>query len=318
MTAPVVQAIPKTAPLWLTAAVRAELEWLAGEAPPNVARHARIVLGRASGMSTPAVASAVGVHPNTVRNCLRRFESHGLRGLLHGSAGKPKNLAFSEAIRDEIARVAMHSPAHANEPYARWSLRRLQGHLLRRGVAQSISVEGLRQLLGGLPLPLAYWRRAAHPAAPLGADLCHALESLVNGPRADRSLRAQIVLASRRGLNETEIAAALHVGRAMVRRWLRRFRRAGILGLQTLPRRPTLTHQVQQAIRQIAARNPRQYGLNRSAWTIESLRSVLIRQHVVRAISVEQLRGMLERTRAARRSTAAITKLTGQAGAAAE
>jgi len=301
MTSSVGLAMPKTAPLWLTPAVRAELEWLAGEAPPNVARHARIVLGRASGMSTPAIAAAVGVHPNTVRNCVRRFESHGLRGLLHGSAGKPKNMAFSEAIRDEIARVAMHSPAHANEPYARWSLRRLQGHLLKRGVAQSISVEGLRQLLGGLPLPSAYWRRAAHPVAPLRTDLRHALESLANGPRADRSLRAQIVLASHRGLDETEVAVALHVGRAMVRRWLRRFRRAGILGLQTLPRRPALTHPVQQAIRQIAARNPRHYGVNRSTWTIESLRSVLVRQHVVRAISVEQLRSFLESSRATQR-----------------
>lgn len=301
MTTSAGQALPKTAPLWLTPALRAELEWLAGEAPPNVARHARIVLGRAAGMATPAVARAVGVHPNSVRNCVRRFENHGLRGLLHGSAGKPKNLAFSDAVRDEIARVAMHSPAHANEPYANWSLRRLQGHLVKRGVAQSISVEGLRQLLGGLPLPSAYWRRAVHPAAPLGAALRHALESLASGPRADRRLRAQIVLASHRGLNETEIAAALHVGRAMVRRWLRRFRRAGILGLQTLPRRPPLTHPVHQAIRQFAARNPRQYGLNRSSWTIESLRSVLIRERVVRAISIEQLRAVLDRTRAARR-----------------
>jgi len=280
-------------PLWLTPAVQAELEWLAGEAPSNVARHARIVLCRASGMSTPAVASAIGVHPNTVRNCIRRFESQGLRGLLHGSAGKPKNIAFSDAIRDEIARVAMHSPANAGEPYTRWSLRRLQVHLRRRGVVQSISVEGLRQLLGGLPLPPVYWRRSVHPGGPLNPDLRRALESLANGPRADRSSRAQIVLASHRGLNEAEIATALHVGRVTVRRWLRRFRRAGILGLQTLPHRHTLSPQLQQTIRRFANRSPRRYGVNRQAWTIESLRSALIREGVVRAISTEQLRKVL-------------------------
>jgi transposase len=283
----------KVASAWLTPALRAELEWLAGESPPNVARHARIVLCRAGGMSTSSVAAAVGVHPNTVRNCLRRFEQHGLRGLLHGSAGKPKNIAFSDAIRDGIARVAMHSPGSAGELHSRWSLRRLQSHLLRRGVVQSISVEGLRQLLGGLPLPPAYWRRAVRPSGPLNADLRRALESLANGPRADRSLRAQIVLAGQRGLNETEIAAALHVGRATVRRWLRSFRRAGILGLHTLPGRPELTYQVQRAIRQVAARDPRRYGVSRSTWTIELLRRVLIRQHIVQAISTKQLRRLL-------------------------
>lgn len=282
---------------WLTPALRAEVEWLAGEGPPNVARHARIVLCRTAGMSTPAVATAVGVHANTVRNCLRRFEAHGLRGLLHGSAGRPKNIAFSDAIRDEIARVALRSPNSAGERYVRWSLRRLQRYLLRRGVAQSISVEGLRQLLGGLPLPPAYWRRAAPPTGMLSNDVRHALESLARGHRIDRRVRAQIVLASFRGLNETEIAAALHVGRATVRRWLRRFRRAGILGLQTLQVRPVLTREVQHAIRQVAARSPRQYGINRARWTMHALRSALVRHRIVRAISIAQLRRVLHDTK---------------------
>ena len=279
--------------LWLTPALRSELEWLAGEGPPNVARHARIVLGRTHGLAIPAVAARVGVHPNTVRNCLRRFEAHGLRGLAHASAGKPKNIAFSDAIRDEIARVAMHSPASVSEPYGQWSLRRLREHLLRRGVVQAISVEGLRQLLRGLPLPQAYWRRSARPARQLGPEMHHALESLAQGPRADRSLRAQIVLASSRGLNEAEIAAALHIGRATVRRWLRRFRKAGILGLQTLPRQSLVTHQTRQVIVRFAASDPRRYGANRSTWSLNALQSALIRHRVVRAISLQHLRRVL-------------------------
>ncbi len=293
MTSRLDQRTSGPAQVWLTPALRGELEWLAGEAPPNVARHARIVLGRATGMSTPEVAAVLGVHPNTVRNCMRRFEGHGLRGLLHGSAGKPKNIAFSDAIRDEIARVAMHSPGSAGERHTRWSLRRLRNHLLRRGVVQSISVEGLRQLLGGLPLPPAYWRRAVGPAGPLSGEMRHALESLAQGARRDRNLRAQIVLASYRGLNEAEIAAALHVGRGTVRRWLRRFRRAGILGLQTLPRAAVFPHHVRHAILQFAAGDPRRFGVNRPVWTLQSLQGALMRQRVVRAISIAQLRGLL-------------------------
>lgn len=287
------QVAPMKDQLWLTPALRSELEWLAGEGPPNVARHARIVLGRTHGLAIPAVAAQVGVHPNTVRNCLRRFEAHGLRGLAHASAGKPKNIAFSDAIRDEISRVAMHSPTNVGEPYAQWSLRRLRGHLLRRGVVQAISVEGLRQLLRGLPLPPSYWRRSARPARQLGPEMQHALESLAQGARADRSLRAQIVLASSRGLNETEIAAALHIGRATVRRWLRRFRKAGILGLQTLPRQALITHQTRQAIARVASADPRRYGVNRSQWSLSSLQGALVRHRVVRAISLQYLRRAL-------------------------
>jgi transposase len=279
--------------LKLTPALYAELEWLSGEGPPNVARHARIVLGRANGMSIPAVATSVGVHPNTIRNCLRRFEAYGLRGLAHASAGKPKNVAFTDAVRDEIARVAMHSPASAGEAFAQWSLRRLRTHLIRRGVVQTISVEGLRQQLRSLPLPSIYWRRASRPLRPLSPEVRHALESLAQGARADRALRAQIVLASSRGLNEHEIAAALHIGRATVRRWLRRFRKAGILGLQTLANRGALTRQVRNAILRVAKAEPHRYGSNRPEWTLHSLQAALLRHRIVRTMGIEQLRRIL-------------------------
>jgi transposase len=282
-----------TSRVWLTPALESELEWLAGEAPPNVARHARIVLGRARGMSIPAIADAVGVHPNTVRNCVRRFEANGLRGLLHAGVGKPKNIAFSEAVRDEIARVAMHSPGSANESHAYWSLRRLRAHLYRRGVVQAISVEGLRQLLRGLPLPAAYWRRAGRPVGPLSNEMKRALESLAQGARRDRSQRAHIVLASGRGLNEMEIAAALHVGRGTVRRWLRRFRRFGILGLHTLPRQAVLTPDIQHAIVRVATSDPRQYGVARDDWSLHTLHAALLRQRVVGSVSIQQLRHIL-------------------------
>jgi transposase len=254
--------------LKVTPAVEAELEWLAGEGPPNVARHARIVLGRARGLSIAAVAVEVGVHPNTVRNCLRRFIEGGLRGLAHASAGKPKSAAFTDAVRDEISRLAMHSPANAGERYGSWSLRRLREHLLRRGVVRAISVEGLRQQLRGLPLPPPYWRRDARPRRSLNPDVRRALESLADGARADRRQRAQIVLASIRGLNESEIAAALHLGRGTVRRWLRRFRRAGILGLQSQPRRALSNPQVCEAVVRMASGDPRMFGVNAPVWTL--------------------------------------------------
>ena len=284
---------PKTSALRLTPALRAELEWLAAEGPPTVARHARIVLGRANGRSIRAVAANVEVHPNTVRNCVRRFETIGLRGLAHASAGKPKNIAFTDAVRDEIARVAMRAPASVGESYPQWSLRRLREHLVRRGVIQAISVEGLRQLLRGLPLPGVFWRRGTRQAPPLSADVQRALESWAQGPRADRSLRAQIVLTSHQGLSETEIAAALHLGRETVRRWLRRFRRAGILGLQSAGLQPSLSPQTRQTIVRTARGDPRRYGVDQTTWSLSSLRGALLRSRTVRTIRLKQLHGIL-------------------------
>ena len=201
----------------------------------------------------------------------------------------------------------MHSPSKAGEPYTQWSLRRLRDHLLRRGVIQEISVEGLRQLLRGLPLPLTYWRRAARPLGPLSPELRRALESLAQDPRRDRSLRAQIVLASSQGLNETETAAALHLGRETVRRWLRRFRRNGILGLQTQPRRTVFTHTVRQAIVRVAADEPRRYGVNQPQWSLHTLQETLIHRRVVGAISIECLRRILAEAGAPLRAEPAVS-----------
>lgn len=275
--------------LRLTPAVEDELQWLAAESTPSLARHARIILGLAKGMAVSAVAASVDVHTNTVRNCLRRFEQHGLKGLGHRGVGKTKNQAFTESVRDEVARVAMHSPAEAGEVVPAWSLRSLRHHLLRRGVVDRISVEGLRQLLRGLPLPVAHWQRRVRPTVTLSPEVRQALESLRDGPRADRRIRAQIVLASMQGLNETEIAIALHVGRATVRRWAQRFRRAGILGLETLPRTTSARRKLRQQIASMTAASPRRYGINRDTWTVPLLRRTLVRDGFVAAISLAQL-----------------------------
>lgn len=279
----------------LTPALQSELEWLAGEGPPNVSRHARIVLGRAHGLSIRAVAASVDVHPNTVRNCLRRFEVLGLRGLGHASAGKPKNIAFTDAVREEIARIALRAPSSVGEKFPHWSLRRLREHLISRGLVTDISVEGLRQLLRGLPLTPVYWRRSTRPATRLSPEVRHALETWAQGPRADRSLRAQIVLASSQGLNEMEIAAALHIGRETVRRWLRRFRRSGVLGLQsTRGTAFVVGQQARRSIIHIARSEPRRFDVDLEHWNLDALRQTLLRQRVVRQLSVRQLASLLK------------------------
>jgi transposase len=280
----------------LSEAVLGELNWIAGEGSPSLSRHARIVLARHEGRSLSEIAKILDVDRATVRRWLLRFERDGLRGLIHASTGKTRKRRFSDAIRDAVARLAMASPAAVGEPFGRWSLRRLRTHITRRGIVRDISVEGLRQLLHGLPLPEAYWRSGGTPVGPLAEEVRQGLEDLAQNARPEIARRARLVLARSRGLSEAEVATALNVGRSCVRRWLQRFERHGILGLQTA-RRPShpliFTPEVRAAIVRYAQMQPRELGLPGTRWSLRTLRGTLVRQRVVRNISVQHLRRII-------------------------
>lgn len=276
--------------------VLAELNWIASEGTPSLSRHARIVLARNEGRSLSEIAKILDVDRATVRRWLLRFEKDGLRGLVHASTGKMRKRRFDDAVRDAVARLAMASPAAASEPFSHWSLRRLRTHVIRRGIVHQISVEGLRQLLRGLPLPDAYWHRGEEPVGPLSDEVCRGLEALAQGPRPEVARRARVVLTRSRGLSEAEVAAALGLGRSCVRRWLQRFERHGILGLQTArrPSRPLVfTADVRAAIARHASMDPKQLGSPLARWSLRALRAALIRQRVVHKISIQHLRRIL-------------------------
>jgi transposase len=276
----------------LPADMLAELHWIASEGSPSLSRHARIILARNEGRALSEIAHILGVDRATVRRWLLRFEKQGLRGLVHASTGKTRKRRFNDTIRDAIARLAMEAPQAVGETFAHWSLRRLRAYLIRRGIVREISVEGLRQILRGLPLPSVYWYRGEEPFAPLSNEVQRGLEVLISEARPDIARRARIVLARSRGLSEPEIASALGVGRSCVRRWLLRFQQHGILGLQMARRssRPLVfTADVRAAIVRHALMNPRELGQPRPRWSLRTLRSALIRQRVVRKISIQHL-----------------------------
>lgn len=280
----------------LSDAVLAELHWVASEGSPSLARHARIILARHEGRSLTEISRVLDVDRATVRRWLSRFERNGMQGLVHASRGRARKRRFNETIRDAVARLAMASPAAVGEGFSRWSLRRLRRHVTRRGIVGEISVEGLRQLLTGLPLPPEYWRRGGTPVGPLTDEVRRGLDQLAHATRPDVARRARVVLARSRGLSEAEVAAALDIGRSCVRRWLQRFERHGILGLQTArrPSRPVVfTADVRAAIIHHAQTAPRELGVTAPRWSLRTLRASLIRNGVVRNISVQHLRRVL-------------------------
>lgn len=282
--------------LTLSAEEEAELKWIAAEGSNAAARRARIVLLRAEGRPLAQIAQALGVDRATARRWVRRFQTLRMRGLVHGSIGKARKRRFDATVRDAIVRIAVHSPRDVGEEFEQWSLRRLQAHLLRRGIVPQISVEGLRQLLQGVPLPAEFWQRSSSRSFDLTEQERSGLERLANEGAPAVAKRARILLARASGLSEEEVAAGFGVGRLVVRRWVRRFRRHGILGLQT-QRRPhgpsVFTPEIRRAIVQVARSSPQQYGEMREWWSLRSLRSVLMRTGVVPKISVQHLRRIL-------------------------
>ncbi len=276
----------------LSEEVLAELHWIASEGSPSLSRHARIVLAKHERRPLSEIANVLDVDRATVRRWLMRFEKDGLRGLIHGSTGKSRKRRFDDAVRDRVARLAMASPIDVGEPISHWSLRRLRAHILRRSITPEMSVEGLRQLLRGLPLPEAYWRRGDESVPLVSDDVRRGLEVLAHDARPEVARRARIVLAKSRGLSELETATALGVGRSCVRRWLQRFQRHGILGLQMARRSShpiVFTPEVRSAIARHARMEPKHLGSPGTRWSLRTLRAALIRHHVVRKISIQHL-----------------------------
>ncbi len=111
-------------------------------------------------------------------------------------------------------------------------------------------------------------------------------------PRRDQ-VRAQIVLAAARGLDNTRIAADLGVSVTMVRKWRGRFAGRGLGGLKDLPRsgRPRQISEADRAaVVALACQLPAQTGVPLSRWTGPGLKRELEAQALASApMSVSSL-----------------------------
>ncbi|MCX8073126.1 MAG: helix-turn-helix domain-containing protein [Candidatus Binatia bacterium] len=280
----------------LSAEELGNLLWLAQESPAPVARRAQVVLLWAKGWSLNALAQQFQIDRSTARRWVRRFVHLGLAGLAHSALGKRRQPKVGSNVRDAIVRIAMNHPRVVGEPFDLWSLRKLQQHILRRGLVKQLSVEGLRQLLRGIPLPADFWQRNRSAPLRLSAEQRAALEQLLTSAKPEVARRARLVLGRANGLSELEIASAVGIAPSSVRYWLRRFRVHGVLGVQA-PRRPmrpaTFTPEIRRSILAVTTRSPGEFGVSRPQWSLRSLRLVLLQRGVVKSISVQHLRRIL-------------------------
>jgi transposase len=108
-------------------------------------RRAQIVLWSAQHMDVPAIAKIAFTSEDRVREVIHNFNRDGFDSLAPKYAGgrPPK---FSAAERAEVKKIALGRPTGYGEPFSTWSLTKLADHLVRKGVVEDISHEGLRAL----------------------------------------------------------------------------------------------------------------------------------------------------------------------------
>lgn len=141
-TASIMEDMSESQNVKLSAEERQELERLlrAGSAPARMQTRARILLlsDRSQGQwrSAPAVAAAVMVHANTVRNVRRRFIADGLAAALHDKprpGAKPK---LDGELEAKLTALACSAPPAGHR---RWTLRLLAEHMVALEYVDEIS-----------------------------------------------------------------------------------------------------------------------------------------------------------------------------------
>lgn len=111
-----------------------------GNAPARTQTRARILLLSASEpgawRSAPAVARALDVHPNTVRNVRRRFVAEGLAAAL---SERPRPGAAPKLTGEVEAQLTVLACSQPPEGHAEWTLRLLADELVALGTLESVS-----------------------------------------------------------------------------------------------------------------------------------------------------------------------------------
>ncbi len=145
-------------PLVLTDGDREVLErWVARRTTAQaLAMRARIVLASATGATNVAVATQVGVTPQTVGKWRARFLESGIEGLLdEPRVGRPREVGDDTV--EQVIVDALESPAPRGASH--WSTRAMADHA---GVSQS-TVSRIWRTFGLKPHKVETWKLSADP-----------------------------------------------------------------------------------------------------------------------------------------------------------
>jgi transposase len=112
-------------------------------------KRAQLVLLAVEGQTAAAIAASLRLHARTARFWLKRFNAHGLAGLVESERpGRPPTYP-AEQVAVVIA-TALARPADLGLPFASWTLDRLAAYLSEakgiamRRIGEVLQREGLR------------------------------------------------------------------------------------------------------------------------------------------------------------------------------
>lgn len=133
-------------------------------------------------------------------------------------------------------------------------------------------------------------------ARPVKADEKTKLEELARGTDEELARRAKVVLLSAQRTGVHQIGSMVGLHPINVRKWIHRFDKAGVKGLQPRhsPGRPKVfSRQQREEMVRMATTDPRALGLPFDDWSLQRLRSQLIERGVVNEVSAETIRQQL-------------------------
>lgn len=124
--------------------------------------------------------------------------------------------------------------------------------------------------------------------------------TLRHGRNAIYVRRCQVILASDQGMKVPELASNYYLSEDYVRQLIRRFNEGGLEALK--PKKPgasppTFTEEEKSEIIELALMPPQICGLPFTQWSLHKLRDEVIRRNIVKTISHEKIRQILEENR---------------------
>ena len=83
------------------------------------------------GKSVPHISELLGVHPNTVRTIIKKFQANGFKGLQRKARGKPevKLKAYGKAYWEDILSQPPSSFEKLDSPDQNWSYELIQSYI---------------------------------------------------------------------------------------------------------------------------------------------------------------------------------------------
>jgi transposase len=248
-----------------------------------------ITLAQRPNANIRALCRRFNVSATTGYEILKRFQVQGEKGLCDRSH-RPRHtpLRSSEATERAVLSIRADHPT--------WGSRKIAAELRSLGATVVPAASTISAILGrhgrlgsaNLENTIKWMSAIAHkgidqadiPHAIIGhPDLPILLNRLKSGGLLDRR-RSMVIFASRRGLRGSLICKLLDISPAAYRRCLRVFEEGGATALfarRTNPNRKFDSEAVKKALFSILHQAPKNFGVNRTTWTMADLSRALER-----------------------------------------